>query len=163
MSPTIDPGDDAPRRMLIIEMVPQTSWGANLRRVLKRSQWDKLRRKVYLQAGNKCVICDGVGPRHPVECHEVWDYDDEALVQTLMGMEALCPACHEVKHFGRTLEVGNGGRAAHHLMNVNGWDRDQTNQHIHDAFTVWNYRSHKEWTLNLAWLESEGIPVPERV
>lgn len=36
----------------------------------------------------------------PVECHEVWDYDDDRKIQRLERRVALCPACHEVKHAG---------------------------------------------------------------
>lgn len=152
---------DAPKgRLLLIEMVPSTSWGANLRSELKRADWDKLRKQTYRGAGYKCIICGGVGPRWPVECHEIWEYDDEQSIQTLVGLEALCPACHEVKHFGRAFNEGNGGRAAHHLKNVNGWDRDRTNQHIRDAFVLWQDRSSKKWTLNLDWLKDHGVSVP---
>lgn len=142
-----------PSTILRIELVPATSWGANLRRVLTVGQWDKVRRHTYRQARYRCEICGGRGPRHPVECHEVWHYDDHKKIQTLKRCIALCPACHRVKHFGRTSMYSDPGSAIKHMMQVNGWTREQTRQHIADAFIEWEQRSQYEWTLDLSWLE----------
>ncbi len=57
---------------LTIELVPSTSWYNNVRSIVTRAQWDKLRAIVYDKAWHLCEICEGVGPKHPVECHEVW-------------------------------------------------------------------------------------------
>jgi len=43
--------------------------------------WDRLRRQVAAEAGERCEIFGGRGRRWPVECHEVWDYDEEHNVQ----------------------------------------------------------------------------------
>src|SRR5574337_1863360 len=85
---------------LTIELVPQTSWMNNVRAVLTTKRWDILRGIVADQAWNVCEICGGVGPKHPVECHEIWEYDEKNRTQKLAGMIALCPDCHMVKHFG---------------------------------------------------------------
>jgi len=52
------------------------------------------------KAENLCETCGGCGPQYPVECHEIWNYDDTRLIQKLDGLIALCPDCHEVKHIG---------------------------------------------------------------
>ena len=64
---------------LTIELVPQSSWGNNLRSEanLSKGQWDKLRKESYRKANYKCEICGEKGPKWPVECHEIWHYDDE--------------------------------------------------------------------------------------
>jgi len=147
----------APSGELAIELVPATSWGANLRSALHKRDWDTLRKRVYRLAGFRCEVCGGKGRKHPVECHEVWDYDDETHVQKLIRLIALCPACHEVKHFGRAERVGRGDRAFLHLMQVNGWEAERADRHLREAYAVWDRRSHHEWTLDLSWLDEFGI------
>jgi hypothetical protein len=102
--------DSTPR--LTIELVPRTCWFSNVRDQVPRGDWDRIRREVYERAGKRCEVCSGRGSRHPVECHEVWEYDETAHVQRLVRMIALCPACHEVKHIGLAGLKGRGEQAA---------------------------------------------------
>ena len=46
---------------LTIELVPKTSWYSNVRSNVSRSQWDKLRKKCYLNADYKCEVCGDTG------------------------------------------------------------------------------------------------------
>ncbi len=141
---------------LTIELVPKGQWGANLRSALPRKEWDRLRKDSYKAAGYRCEICGGKGRRHPVECHERWEYDDTTRVQKLVGLISLCPSCHEVKHIGRAGAVGRMEQAVAHLMKVNGWGADQAVDYIEEAFRVWAERSQAGgWTLDLSWLETE--------
>jgi hypothetical protein len=71
--------------------------------------WDHIRHQVWRQAEYRCELCGCKGREHPAECHEVWRYDDRTLVQALVRMIALCPACHQVKHLG--FANVQGGRA----------------------------------------------------
>ncbi len=82
-----------PPARLTVELVPKTSWYNNIRALVDELDWDRIRRQVYRQADYRCEICGGRGPEHPVECHEVWRYDDRTHVQMLVRMIALCPAC----------------------------------------------------------------------
>ena len=140
--------------LLTIELVPQTSWFTNLRSELSGAEWDKIRRKCYRDAGHVCEVCGGVGPAHPVECHEIWHYDDSAKVQKLSGVVALCPACHEVKHIGLANMKGNLGRALAHMARVNGWTVAEAEDAVDAAFDVWRGRSEHKWNIDIKWLES---------
>lgn len=152
--------------MLLIELVPRTAWGDNLRSRFKPGEWDRLRRACYEKAGHKCEICGGAGKKHPVEAHEIWAYDDMSHVQTLRGLISLCPSCHEVKHFGRARVTGNEARAFDHLVKVNGWTEQQARDHINDAFGIWQKRSRHPWVLDISLVETAkphsviGIAVP---
>jgi hypothetical protein len=139
----------APRTLLTVEMVPRTAWFTNLRSALSKEDWDRLRRLVYERAGNRCEICGGRGGAHPVECHEVWEYDDRERVQRLAGLVALCPACHEAKHMGRASSVGRGGAARAHLARVNGWSMADVELYLETEFEVWSRRSGHEWQPDL--------------
>jgi hypothetical protein len=90
----MDEDDMSPLR-LTIELVPSTCWYANLRDVLAPAAWNALRKQVIAESGSRCAICGAGGHLH---CHEVWDYDDAAHVQTLRGFLALCAMCHHVNH-----------------------------------------------------------------
>lgn len=138
---------------LTIELVPKNQWGMNLRSELPTGQWNRLRRSVYKDADYKCEICTGIGPKHPVECHERWDYNEATRTQTLLGLIALCPACHEVKHIGRTQAVGRMEQALQHLMDVNGWGADRAFEYVDEAFGVWHRRSQEGWTLDISWIQ----------
>ena len=142
----------APR--VTIELVPNTAWGVNVRSEVSAEEWDIIRKKVYRAAGYKCEICGGVGDKWPVECHEVWHYDDEHHAQTLVRMIALCPACHAVKHMGRSFAVGKGSQALVHLAAVNGWSVLEAARYYADAFDVWEERSRHKWRLDLSALQA---------
>lgn len=145
---------------LTVELVPATSWGDNLRSRLSTQDWDKLRKEQYRKAGYVCEICGGKGPKHPVECHEVWSYDDERHVQKLERLIALCPNCHKVKHLGFAFATGKGPAAVRHLMTVNGWGRAEANRYVEAAFELHSKRSAFPWTLDLEWLQTVGVTPP---
>jgi len=42
---------------LAIELVPKTSWYANMRKVMSQQEWDILRRKVYTEYNHVCGAC----------------------------------------------------------------------------------------------------------
>jgi len=148
------------RPRLTVELVPATCWYSNLRSELPKERWGLLRRAVYRQASNRCEVCGGRGPRHPVECHEVWLYDDDRHVQKLERMIALCPACHECKHMGHANVTGNGARARRHLAQINGWTASQVDQYLERVFVVWQRRSQHPWRLDLSTLAAYGIDPP---
>jgi hypothetical protein len=144
---------------LEIELVPETSWFSNVRSAVTRQQWDVIRKQIYSEAYDLCQICGGIGPRHPVECHEIWSYDDKKKLQKLEGMIALCPACHMVKHIGLAGIRGEGERALKHFMKVNKLTQKKASQYITQAFETWASRSKYPWTLDISYLKTYGIDV----
>ena len=136
---------------LIIDLIPSSCFYSNVRTNVQKKTWDKIRKKVYKKANYKCEICNGVGKKHPVECHEIWEYKKGK--QILKGFIALCPSCHEVKHFGLAQHRGFEERAKKHLMKINKWNEKETEKHIINAFNTWNKRSLQEWELDISFLE----------
>jgi len=136
--------------MLTIEMVPKSNWFINLRSELSRGDWDKLRKSCYKKANYKCEICNGKGEKHPVECHEIWEYDDKALVQKLIGLIALCPDCHQVKHMGLAEINGKRAEATRHLQKVNNWTKDEAEHYVEAAFVQYHRRSCYEWKTDIS-------------
>jgi len=140
--------------MLTVEMIPKTSFFKNLRSELKGSEWDTIRRAVYKRSNYFCEIegCGGRGSKHPVECHEIWDYT--GTKQILKGLIALCPKCHMVKHWGLTQLRGQEHIAFAHLKKVNCWNDQQANAHIMEAIALWHARNEVIWKLDISWITS---------
>jgi len=154
-----------PTKRLTIELVPQTSWFNNVRSIVTQEEWNHIRKFIYQRAGYVCEICGGRGSKHPVECHEVWKFeerpDNDSHLQTLVDLIALCPACHQVKHIGLSLHRGLGEQATRHLMYVNGMTEDEAYAYIQEAFRIWEERSNHQWEVDIsrlgAILKSEGL------
>lgn len=147
---------------LTIELVPQTCWFSNVRNHIPKDEWDRLRKPVFQKAGNRCEVCGGRGPKWPVECHEIFEYDDARHVQTLVRMVALCPACHSVKHYGLAQVKGLEQQAFAHLCKVNGWTSEVGHRYVKEQFAIWRQRSQHQWDVDLSLLQRDyGITVQE--
>jgi hypothetical protein len=148
---------------LIVELVPSSCWASNVRDHVTSSQWDIIRQATYLKADYLCEVCGSVGPKHPVECHEIWRYNDKKRVQKLVGLVALCPACHEVKHFGRASLNDRGDAALAHLCEINNWHPEDGNDYLDLVFRLWEKRSEHPWKLDLRFLKREfGLRVKSK-
>jgi hypothetical protein len=149
-------------KLLYIELVPQTCWFSNVRNHVTKPEWDIIRKSVFAKAGNRCEICGGKGAKWPVECHEIFAYDDALKFQTLVGMIALCPACHQAKHFGLARLKGVDKEAMWHLCEVNNWTIDQGVDHVNQQMTIGIERSKHEWSVDLQFLKNTfGITIKE--
>lgn len=150
-------GQASPRQQLTIELVPKGCWFRNLRAVLVKDDWDQVRKQAYREAGYQCEICGGRGDKWPVECHEVWEYDERESIQRLTRLSALCPDCHHVKHWGYAHKKGNTQECYNHIEFVNGWNHDQAQQHVREEFERWVKRSEIEWGFDITALSRYGI------
>jgi hypothetical protein len=133
---------------LTIELVPDPLWGKSLANT--HPKWDWISRAVRASAGGSCEICDK--PSSSLQCHEVWDYDDERHVGRLIELLAICPACHLSTHIGRAQAIGKSDEAIDHLMEVNGWTVDQALPYVANALGEWEWRSEASWTLDTSAL-----------
>ena len=151
--------NDFDKVKLSIELVPKTSHYYNLRERVSAQTWEKIKKEVFSKANFRCEICGGKGSRHPVECHEIWSYDDVKLFQKLMGFIALCPSCHGVKHIGLKFQQGFGDEAINHLAKVNGWDKETTLAYYNTTGWLFKERSKYKWRLDLSWARDQGIEI----
>lgn len=147
----------AARELLTVELVPRTSWYKNVRSHVSPEQWERLKKIVFRRAAHACEICGGRGAKWPVECHEVFAYDDERYVQKLVRLVALCPACHEVKHIGLAGVRGRRREALAHLARVNGWSVADAELYVEACMEMWHRRSCHEWQLELSYLKQYGV------
>ncbi|NCQ51925.1 HNH endonuclease [archaeon] len=137
-----------------IELVPKTCWFSNVRSQVSKTDWDTLRKTAYSKANHKCEVC---GTKRRLEAHEIWHYDDKALIQKLFGLTAVCKSCHELYHLGYTSTRGNFHNALKWLSQLNSWDMLTTKEYVDIVFEIWFQRSNKEWILDLSFLDNKNI------
>jgi hypothetical protein len=146
---------------LTIELVPKSAWYSNVRSNVTESEWNAIRRKSYSMADNKCEICGDVGKNqgvmHNVECHEIWQYNDETKTQKLIGLISLCPYCHKTKHAGLAQINGEAEIVIQQLIKVNNMTRHEANEYLNAAFELWRERSNHEWSLDIDFLDGYVI------
>ena len=138
---------------LTIELVPSSCWYSNVRSNVKPVIWKKIQKFVFEKAEYKCEICNGIGYKHPVECHEIWEYDDINKIQTLQKCIALCPSCHQVKHYGLAMIQGKEKKVKKWLCKMNNISEKEANNYISNVFNIYNERSKYTWNLNIKWIE----------
>lgn len=152
---------------LTADWLPSGVWGSNLRVILPRPRWEELSRRTAERAGRLCEVCRqpsryGHKTRNP-DCHEIWSFNDAggAAVQRLVGVVALCGACHETQHSGLAEVNGRGEFVVETLMRVNDWSSDEAEADIEDSVKRWGRLTTVDWALDLAaldgWLTLEGF------
>ncbi|KAG0189364.1 hypothetical protein DFQ28_003490 [Apophysomyces sp. BC1034] len=152
------PDRGLPSVKLTIELVPTACWYSNVRSNVFPATWDRLQTVVFKIAGYRCEICGGHGDSHPVECHEIWAYDDHKRIQRLAHLASLCPKCHQVKHIGFAISQGRAQQVVRWLAQVNQLTPAQALAYVQQTFQVHAIRSRFEWTLDLRLLtDSYGI------
>jgi len=161
--PALLPGEDRSAGSgLFVDLVPSSCWFTNVRSCVIPADWDRIRRMVYGRAGQVCEVCGAGADRSVqrwVEAHERWAYDERTRVQTLRRLICLCTDCHTATHFGYARVRGLDRQARAHLMKVTGMTGPQADQHIAEAFQLWQRRSALTWSLDLSMLNNAGITV----
>ncbi|KAK9816032.1 hypothetical protein WJX74_000596 [Apatococcus lobatus] len=131
----------------------------NLSTLLSGADWEQLAHKTYATADHRCEVTGGVGPAWPVECQEVWEFDDKQHVLRLMGMTALAPEVHLAKHIMQ-LDGQQQSRALETLEQVNMWNLGDVETYLKGVAEQAQHRSNHIWQLDLTWLHSQGVKVP---
>ena len=146
------PGLKAP--YMRIDLIPETSWGCNVRALMPKADWKAFARKhVYAVTGRVCIVCGGRGPQWPVEADEVWRFDDNTHVQTLHRILPLCPACHEVRTAGFATSQGRYENVARHLAFIDRIPVAQARRTIDKALKKWERRSMREWRIDYSHMQ----------
>lgn len=138
-------------RKIEFEMVPENMWQINLRHLLKKSEWDKIRKDVYEKAEGKCKICGKKSKR--LEAHEFWEYIEDKKIQKLKEVVALCSICHKTIHIGFANALGLTDKCFKNYCKLNNCTERECIKDYNDAVLNWQKRSKIDWILDLSWLE----------
>ncbi|AOV17828.1 hypothetical protein BJI67_12890 [Acidihalobacter aeolianus] len=161
--PTVEGDEKIVAPVLSLELVPSTCAGENLRGLLTANDWQKLQKRTAAEAGGVCEICGGTGDKWPVETHEVWGYDDDARVQKLERLQALCPLCHSTKHVGHAAQKGREQEAMKRLAELNQWDAETARKYVDQEMKICRERSRHQWVQDLAVLtEKYDLKIPRK-
>lgn len=146
---------------LYVDMIPSSCWFTNVRYCVKKEDWDKIRKNVYMRVGFRCECCfiDCIKNKIPIEAHERWDYDYLTLTQKLVRLIGLCKLCHQSTHLGFATINGNGETAIKHLQKVRNFTEEEVKEHIDMATAIWNERNQYEWKLNLDLITLNGFEI----
>ena len=137
-----------PRHKVRMQLIPETSWYFNLRKVLPKADWDKLRRQVYAYHSYQCAGC-GRG-NVQLHAHEVWKFHNKSKTQKLIRLVCLCELCHGVEHFGHTEMQGGRyySRVVRHAIHTLGWSHEQLRRRREAAFNKWRQRNAYDWKVD---------------
>ena len=149
------PVGSGPLRVLTlpIELVPAPLWNRSLAQLSRDADgaalWKRIRDAELGRSRWRCEACGESGQ----QVHEKWEYDDDRLVQKLVGLEVLCRECHLVHH--------QGFAAVHHLddvafkqfRRVNALSKPEAKKLEQEAFDLWTIRSARgPWTQDFSML-----------
>ncbi len=129
-------------------MIPRGIWDNNLRKVLPKAEWDRIRKIVYKRQNFRCMICDSPEKLH---CHEHWSYDYKSGSQQLKQLIGLCELCHMNQHLGfcQASLIPKGKlsweKLADHWAKVNEKTSEEFYSHKDSAFELWRLRSKLKW------------------
>jgi hypothetical protein len=131
---------------LLIELIPKSAHGVNLRAAGTKTQWKTIKALTVRLACGRCEICSA-GPTddHPLETHEVWQWETASSRQVLVRTIALCWLCHLAKHPGMADKLGLAERMHRHVMRVNQWSPDELVRHTKDSLREWIRLSQVRW------------------
>lgn len=139
---------------LTINMIPPRGWGKNIRTIRGIDVYDKVRRICYQRAGYRCEICGNVGQKHPVEAHEEWSFDLHSRKQALVNLLALCPRCHKVKHYMRSVKNGEEKLVRRHIMKVNKWKPRKLKKYLDEYNTQFHYLYTINWEVDISFVDT---------
>lgn len=101
--------------------VPRPLHGMPPRKIMGQSNWDKMRKRCYYDAGYKCEACGAEPEKGGLDAHELYDIDWTKGTSTFVRCVALCKKCHSFIHSGRLITLykqGNPLYTREYLMSV---------------------------------------------
>ena len=147
-------------------MVPQPLWNTNLRYLLTPKKWQEIRKHELKRVTDteyryRCEIC--TRPKDSLDCHEIWDYNEETHIQTLNGLIMLCKQCHLIKHIGFSTGLAMEGKCnfdglIKHFCHINKLTPADFYEHYLEEFSKWERRSkHTDWKQDLKYIIESHI------
>ena len=143
---------------LYIDMIPKTSYFKNVRSLFNDTDWNLIRHHIYERSSHRCECC-GVKRFKYLDAHERWIYDYETKTQKLIRIIALCRPCHQATHFGHSKKTKNIDKIKEHLKKVKKIDDIELENHIREAYNIWNDRNKIEWIIDTSIISNSGFNI----
>ena len=145
---------------------PSLRPAADLAAWLPPPVWDALRGATATAAGFRCGVTGGRGAGCGVCVHEVWALDTPARVAALVGLQALAPEVHIVKHGLSLARPQDVATAVATLRSVNEWSVEEAAGAARAAAeAAAAAEAEGGWRLDLGWLveRAPGLVLPPDV
>jgi hypothetical protein len=143
---------------LYIDMIPKTSYFKNVRSLFNDTDWNLIRHHIYERSSHRCECC-GVKRFKYLDAHERWIYDYETKTQKLIRIIALCRPCHQATHFGHSKKTKNIDKIKEHLKKVKKINDIELENHIREAYNIWNDRNKIEWIIDTSIISNSGFEI----
>lgn len=144
------------------DLLPPSTWGSNIRGLVDKETWNRLRVPVCDAANNRCEICRAFshndhGRLQRPDCHEKWVFTATGgrYVQRLERLIALCRDCHRVQHSGRARTGGKEHLVVMQLCRVNGWSEAQAYADLDRSAEHCARLDRYAWDLDLSVLQGQ--------
>lgn len=146
---------------LYIDMIPKTSYFKNVRSLFNDTDWNLIRHHIYERSFHRCECC-GVKRFKYLDAHERWIYDYETKTQKLIRIIALCRLCHQATHYGHSKKTKNIDKIKEHLKKIKKLDDIELNNHIRNAYNIWNERNKIEWIIDTSIISNSGFEIKKK-
>ena len=152
---------------LFVDLIPRSCWFTNVRYCVGKEDWDKIKKKVYLRIGYTCECCfiNCIREKIQIEAHERWEFDYTTFTQKLVRFVGLCRPCHQVTHLGFSKMKGIEDIALAHLKQIRNFNMEELQEHVDNAWSLWNERNQHIWELDLSLITTNGFeiikPIPK--
>ena len=147
--------------ILPIELIPKSMHQYNVRARITEEQWKAVCKVVHKKnVGNKwhCQVCHQKGTtqgfNHPVECHEVWEFDDKTRTQKLVNLKTLCPLCHKFTHLGLATKQGFANTVKEHGLRIRRMSISSIEKELKQQYSIANERGQYNWKLDLTYMNN---------
>ena len=133
---------------LDFEMIPDTLNGKNARSLLTKKEWDTISKNV--RRIGVCACCMKQTPSQNLDAHEVWTYDDNKHVQSLLDIIPVCSMCHDTNHIGNSVKSGRRTELEllEHYCDVNDVSLKQAKNCLDAACNMLTHRNDFIWKQN---------------
>jgi hypothetical protein len=151
----------SPEPKLMPHLVPKPLWGKSAAQLFKgkaRAVWKRIRSNALQVALGVCQVCSDPVPESDLNCHELWDYDDDRGTATLVGLRMQCRKCDCAVHMGRAEKQGFLDVAIAQLYKVNGVGELEAMKLYRRARGIWSQRNKKQWRIVVAESLLERYP-----
>ena len=95
--------------LITMPNVPRPLHGLPPRKIMGQTEWDKMRKRCYYNAGYKCEVCGCEPPKGQLHAHELYTVDWKEGTSTFNRCIAICKQDHDFIHSGRLVTLHKSG------------------------------------------------------
>lgn len=144
---------------LKLDMIPNTAKKHKVKNLVSESNWEVIRNYVEANNKGKCFCCN-CELSNGFEAHEVWDYNNNKSLITLVDIVPLCVECHHAIHWEYADNFKHLTSRLERLKDINGWSYKALGNSLEKAYKRFNERGNiPNWNLRLKYLHNMELAI----